>query len=67
MEEGGETVFPESATKVVGPEWSDCARKGLAVKAIKGDALLFFRCGAACTSCLREIVGLGHFEQKCQD
>ncbi|KAK9797418.1 hypothetical protein WJX73_008984 [Symbiochloris irregularis] len=42
VDEGGETVFPEAETKVVGPEWSDCAKRGLAVKAHKGDALLFF-------------------------
>lgn len=43
MEEGGETVFPNADTKVTGPEWSECAKKGLAVKTRKGDALLFFR------------------------
>ena len=45
MDEGGETVFPNAADqdKVTGPEWSDCAKRGLAVKAKKGDALLFFR------------------------
>ncbi len=42
-EEGGETVFPEADTKVTGPEWSDCAKQGLAVKTKKGDALLFYR------------------------
>eukprot|EP00884_Botryococcus_braunii_P010480 jgi/Botrbrau1/19433/Bobra.0338s0056.1 len=41
-EEGGETVFPEAETKVHGEEWSECARKGLAVKTKKGDALLFY-------------------------
>lgn len=41
-EEGGETVFPESDTKVEGPEWSECAKKGLAVKSVRGDALLFY-------------------------
>ena len=42
-EEGGETVFPYSENKPeYGPGWSDCARKGLAVKAIKGNAILFF-------------------------
>ena len=43
VEEGGETVFPNSAEKVVGEQWSECARRGLAVKTQKGDALLFFR------------------------
>ncbi|KAL3132857.1 hypothetical protein ABBQ38_006782 [Trebouxia sp. C0009 RCD-2024] len=42
VEEGGETVFPNSAEKVVGDQWSDCAKRGLAVKTQKGDALLFF-------------------------
>ena len=48
MDEGGETVFPNAADqdKVTGPEWSDCAKRGLAVKAKKGDALLFFRYGS---------------------
>jgi len=41
-EEGGETVFPYSKNKVSGPEWSDCAKKGLAVKAKKGNALFFY-------------------------
>ena len=41
--EGGETVFPNSAERVVGNQWSDCAKRGLAVKTQKGDALLFFR------------------------
>lgn len=41
-EEGGETVFPKADTKVSGDEWSDCAKQGLAVKAKKGDALLFY-------------------------
>jgi len=43
VEEGGETVFPNAQTKVTGPEWSECAKNGLAVKTRKGDALLFFR------------------------
>ena len=43
VEEGGETVFPNAAEKVVGDQWSDCAKRGLAVKTQKGDALLFFR------------------------
>ena len=43
VEEGGETVFPSSSTKPeYGREWSDCARRGLAVKPRRGDALLFF-------------------------
>ena len=44
VEEGGETVFPETTEKphANDPGWSDCARKGVAVKPRKGDALLFF-------------------------
>lgn len=41
-EEGGETVFPMGSPKVTGPEWSECARKGLAVKSVRGNALLFY-------------------------
>lgn len=41
-EDGGETVFPYADEKVSGPEWSDCALKGLAVKAVRGNALLFY-------------------------
>jgi hypothetical protein len=41
-EEGGETVFPQGEKKTSGPGWSECARKGMAVKAIKGDAILFY-------------------------
>lgn len=42
-EEGGETVFPHAVEKPqYGEDWSDCARKGLSVKAIKGNALLFY-------------------------
>lgn len=40
--EGGETVFPNAADKSTGPEWSKCAQQGLAVKAYKGDALMFY-------------------------
>lgn len=42
VEEGGETVFPNAPDKVTGPDWSDCAKKGLAVKTFKGDALMFY-------------------------
>ncbi len=41
-EEGGETVFPQGSPKVEGPEWSECAKKGLAVKSVRGNALLFY-------------------------
>lgn len=43
VDEGGETFFPASDDKVTGDEWSDCAKRGLAVKTQKGDALLFYR------------------------
>jgi len=36
-------VFPQAGSPAVtGPQWSDCARKGLAVKAVRGNALLFY-------------------------
>ena len=41
-DEGGETVFPNAAEKTTGPEWSECARKGLAVKTFRGDAIMFY-------------------------
>ena len=42
-EEGGETVFPNADEKPnYGEGWSDCARRGLSVKAVKGNALLFY-------------------------
>lgn len=41
-EEGGETVFPKAERKVMGDEWSRCAKTGMAVKAVRGDASLFF-------------------------
>jgi len=31
---GGETVFPNADTKTTGPEWSECAQRGLAVKTV---------------------------------
>ncbi|PNH09081.1 Prolyl 4-hydroxylase subunit alpha-1 [Tetrabaena socialis] len=42
VEEGGETVLPHADQKVTGPEWSECAQRGLSVKAVKGDALMFY-------------------------
>ncbi|XP_078437005.1 putative prolyl 4-hydroxylase 6 [Wolffia australiana] len=42
---GGETVFPDykgTKTQEKDETWSDCAKKGYAVKPRKGDALLFF-------------------------
>lgn len=54
-EDGGETVFPNADKKVTGPEWSTCAKQGLANKAIRGDAILFYRCvsfvNMACSAC----------------
>lgn len=41
-EEGGETVFPNADRKVTGDEWSECAKDGMAVKAVRGDAVMFF-------------------------
>ncbi|GLU01986.1 hypothetical protein SLE2022_192600 [Rubroshorea leprosula] len=45
VESGGETVFPNSEEKFTQQKddtWSECAKKGHAVKPRKGDALLFF-------------------------
>ncbi|KAK9039522.1 hypothetical protein V6N11_014721 [Hibiscus sabdariffa] len=45
VESGGETVFPNSEGKLSQSKdesWSDCAKRGYAVKPRKGDALLFF-------------------------
>ncbi|KAI3665907.1 hypothetical protein L6452_44542 [Arctium lappa] len=46
VQKGGETVFPESEIKESQPkaneDWSECAKRGYAVKPKKGDALLFF-------------------------
>nr|TKS05798.1 putative prolyl 4-hydroxylase 7 [Populus alba] len=45
VKKGGETVFPASeakGSKAKDDSWSDCAKKGYAVKPNKGDALLFF-------------------------
>ncbi|KAJ8774962.1 hypothetical protein K2173_019966 [Erythroxylum novogranatense] len=40
---GGETIFPEAKTvQQKDDSWSDCAKRGYAVKPEKGDALLFF-------------------------
>lgn len=39
---GGETVFPYAETKVSGDDWSECAKQGLSVKAVKGRAVLFY-------------------------
>ena len=41
-DEGGETVFPQGTPKTEGPGWSDCAKTGLSVKSIRGDAVLFY-------------------------
>ncbi|CAL5368009.1 unnamed protein product [Camellia sinensis] len=45
VKKGGETVFPHSEakdTQLKDDDWSDCAKNGYAVKAKKGDALLFY-------------------------
>ncbi|KAG0490920.1 hypothetical protein HPP92_007783 [Vanilla planifolia] len=45
VDKGGETIFPDSEGKIAQVKdetWSDCAKKGYAVKPRKGDALLFF-------------------------
>jgi prolyl 4-hydroxylase len=42
VEEGGETVLPHADQKVSGEGWSECAKRGLAVKAVRGDALMFY-------------------------
>lgn len=46
MEEGGETVFPASRRNFSTiPGWnerSECAKRGLSVKPVRGDALLFW-------------------------
>lgn len=41
-EDGGETVFPNGTGDMSGPEWSECAKQGLGVKAFKGDAIMFY-------------------------
>lgn len=41
-EVGGETVFPMGRPKSQGSEWSDCAKKGFSLKAVRGDAVLFW-------------------------
>ena len=44
VEEGGETVFPSADPEewVTGEGWSPCARKGMAVRPVKGDAVMFY-------------------------
>ncbi|KAI5065300.1 hypothetical protein GOP47_0019995 [Adiantum capillus-veneris] len=40
---GGETIFPNAPDyRVKDDTWSECAKRGLSVKPIQGDALLFF-------------------------
>ena len=36
-------MFPLAQNRVSGPQWSECAKGGAAVKARRGDALLFYR------------------------
>jgi prolyl 4-hydroxylase len=43
VEEGGETVFPNTAAPAGRTgEWSECAKQGVAVKPVKGNAMLFW-------------------------
>ncbi|KAM7256128.1 hypothetical protein ACFE04_011869 [Oxalis oulophora] len=46
IEEGGETVFPDSRANISAVPWwnelSECAKKGLSLKPKRGDALLFW-------------------------
>jgi prolyl 4-hydroxylase len=42
VEEGGETVFPNTAVPPTQGNWSACAAQGVAVRPAKGDALLFW-------------------------
>ncbi|KAK3126624.1 hypothetical protein QOZ80_7AG0559490 [Eleusine coracana subsp. coracana] len=45
VEKGGETVFPNAKgweSQLKDDTFSECAQKGLAVKPVKGDAVLFF-------------------------
>nr|CAB3452250.1 unnamed protein product [Digitaria exilis] len=45
VDKGGETVFPNAKGWESQPKddtFSECAQKGLAVKPVKGDAVLFF-------------------------
>ena len=42
VEAGGETVFPDSEEKPSNDGMSSCGKQGLAVKPVKGDALLFY-------------------------
>ncbi|KAG6578605.1 putative prolyl 4-hydroxylase 7, partial [Cucurbita argyrosperma subsp. sororia] len=59
VEKGGETIFPNSAfeSQEKDDSWSDCARKGYAVKAQKGDALLFFSLHLDATTDKRSLHG----------
>jgi hypothetical protein len=43
VDEGGETVFPNTAAPAGRTgQWSECAQQGVAVKPVKGNALLFW-------------------------
>ncbi|KAK7848433.1 probable prolyl 4-hydroxylase 7 [Quercus suber] len=60
VEKGGETVFPNSVSKVSQPkedDVSDCAKNGYAVKPKKGDALLFFSLNPDATTDTRSLHG----------
>ncbi|KAI4351552.1 hypothetical protein L6164_005909 [Bauhinia variegata] len=60
VEKGGETVFPKAEAKMSQPkdeDWSECAKKGYAVKPEKGDALLFFSLHLDATTDSRSLHG----------
>lgn len=35
-------MFPQGLPKSDGPAWSACAKEGLSIKAVRGNAVLFF-------------------------
>ncbi|KAK7273100.1 hypothetical protein RIF29_14146 [Crotalaria pallida] len=60
VEKGGETVFPNSDSRLSQPKdesWSECAKMGYAVKPEKGDALLFFSLHQNATTDTRSLHG----------
>ncbi|KAI4347638.1 hypothetical protein L6164_008432 [Bauhinia variegata] len=60
VKKGGETVFPDAEGKLSQPKdenWSECAKKGYAVKPEKGDALLFFSLHLDATTDSRSLHG----------
>ncbi|GMY13538.1 probable prolyl 4-hydroxylase 7 [Fagus crenata] len=60
VEKGGETIFPNSESRITQPkdnDLSDCAKNGYAVKPRKGDALLFFSLHPDATTDARSLHG----------